>query len=174
MEEHTMKSINEYIGQELQWVHPKMLSSEYELRGGDELFARLHLKGTFSSQVCAETTHGNWKIVQKGISQAITVLSLDTQTELASLKRGISGQATLLTLDGQEYKWRCSNYWRDVWTWLNKEGTSILHLKRGSRVQFEPTSQSLPDLALLTTLGWYLHKKQEEAATAAAIVPIIG
>ena len=40
-----MKSINECIGQELQWIHPRKLSSEYELRGGDELFAYLHWQG---------------------------------------------------------------------------------------------------------------------------------
>jgi hypothetical protein len=169
-----MKSINECIGQELQWVHPNMFSGEYELRGGDELFARLHWKGTFSSQFCVETTNGNWKIVQKRMSQAITVLSPDTQTELATIKRSMSGQATLLTLDGREYRWHCTSFWRDVWTWLNNEGTPLLHLTRGSRVQLEPAAQDLPDLALLTTLGWYLHKRQEEDATVAAIVPFIG
>ncbi len=155
-----MKSINECIGQELQWIHPNVLNGEYELRGGDELFARFQWKGAFRSQVCVETTNGNWKIVQKGVSQTITVLSLDTQTELATIKRSISGQGT--------------SFWRDVWTWLNNEGTSLLHLIRGSCVQLEPAAQDLPDLALLTTLGWYLHKQQEEEATVAAIVPITG
>lgn len=168
-----MKSINECIGQELQWVHPSMLSGEYELRGGDELFARLHLKGAFSSQICAETTNGNWIIKRKGIRQTITVQALDSQTELATIKRGMSGQGTLLTLDGREYRWRCTSFWRDVWTWLNNEDTPLLHLIRGSRIQLEPVAQDLPDLALLTTLGWYLHKQQEEEATVAAIVPII-
>jgi hypothetical protein len=169
-----MKSINECIGQELQWIHPNVLSGEYELRGGDELFARFQWKGAFRSQVCVETTNGNWKIVQKGMSQTITVLSLDTQTELATIKRSMSGKATLLTPDGRKYRWQCTSFWRDVWTWLNNEGTSLLHLIRGSRVQLEPAAQDLPDLALLTTLSWYLHKQQEEEATVAAIVPIIG
>ena len=78
-----MKSINECIGQELKWVHPKMISCEYELRGGDELFARFQWKGAIRSQVFVETTNGNWKIVQKGINQTITVLALDSQSELA-------------------------------------------------------------------------------------------
>jgi hypothetical protein len=169
-----LKSINDCIGQELQWIHSNVFSSEYELRAGDELFARFHWKGAFSSQVIAETTNGNWKIKQKGMSQTITVLSLDSQKELATIKRSMSGEATLLTPDGRGYKWQCTSFWRDVWTWLNNEGTSLLHLIRGSRVQLEPAAQDLSDLALLTILSWYLHKRQEEEATVASIVPIIG
>ncbi len=52
-------------------------------------------------------------------------------------------------------------------------GIPLLHLTRGSRVQLEPAAQDLPDLDLLTTLGWYLHKQQEEEATVSAIVPVI-
>jgi len=169
-----MKSINECIGQELQWIHPNKFNGEYELRGDDEVFARFHLKGACGSQICAETANGNWIIKRKGIGQTITILALDSQSEIATIKRGMSGQSTLLTLDGHEYRWRCTSFWRDVWTWLNNEDTPLLHLRRGSRVQLEPAAHDLPDLALLTTLGWYLHKQQEDEATIAAIVPIIG
>jgi len=169
-----MKSINEYIGQELQWVHPHLLRPEYELRAGDEVLARLSSKRALSSRVRAETTAGQWAFVRKGLRQTITIQALDARTELASVKRGMSGQATLLFPDGCEYQWQCSSFWHDVWTWLNDEGTPLLHLKRGTQVQLELAAQDLPELALLTTLGWYLHKQQEEeAATVAAIVPVI-
>src|SRR5690348_16548792 len=155
-----MKSIYEYTDQQLQWIHPNTFKGEYELRGGDEVLARFHLNRACASQICAETANGNWIIKRKGIGQTITVLTLDSQTELATIKRGMSGQATLLTLDGHEYRWRCTSFWRDVWTWLNNEDTPLLHLIRGSRVRLEPVAQDLPDLALLATLGWYLHKRQ--------------
>jgi hypothetical protein len=170
-----MKTINEYKDQELQWIHPNKLKDEYELRGGDEAFARFHLNGASSShQIVAETANGRCIIKRKGFGQTITILDLDSQSELATIKRGMSGQSTLLTTDGREYRWRCTSFWRDVWTWLNNEDTPLLRLIRGSRVQLEPAAQDLPDLALLATLGWYLHKQQEEEATVAAIVPIIG
>ena len=169
-----MKSINDFIGQELQWVHPHRLRPEYELRAGDEVLARLSSTGALSSRVHAETVAGRWTFKRAGLRQAITIQALDAQTELASVKRGMSGQATLLYPDGREYRWQCSSFWQDVWTWLNSEGMPLLHLKRGTRVQFEPAAQDLPELALLATLGWYLHRqKQEEAATVAAIVPVI-
>ncbi len=169
-----MKSLNEYSGQELQWSHPNLLSSEYELRAGDELLARLHWQGAFTSRVHVDTADGSWMIERKGIRQSITVLALDTQTELATIKRGMSGQAILLFADGHEYRWQCTSFWHDVWTWVNTEGTPLLHVKRGAHVQLEPAAQGFPDLALLTALGWYLHKLQEEEAAIAAIVPIIG
>ena len=81
-----MKSLNEYIGQELQWIHPNVLSSEYELRAGDEVLARLHWNAAFTSHGHAETADGSWAIERKGIRQTITVLALDTQTELATIE----------------------------------------------------------------------------------------
>jgi hypothetical protein len=169
-----MKSINDYSAQELQWVHPNLLSAEYELRAGDEVLARLHWKGALTARVHAETADGSWMIERKGFRQTITVLAPDAHTELATIKRGMSGQATLLFADGREYRWHCTSFWHDVWTWINNEDTPLLHLKRGVQVHLEPAAQGLPDLALLTALSWYLHKQQEEETTIAAIVPIIG
>jgi len=169
-----MKTINDYKDQELQWHHPDKFSGVYELHGGDEVFARFRLKGPFGSQIVAEAANSNWIIKRKGIGQTITILDLASQTELTTIKRSISGQPTLLALEGREYRWRCTSFWRDVWTWLSNEDTPLLHLIRGSRVQLEQAAHDLPDLALLATIGWYLHKQQGEEATIAAIVPIIG
>ncbi|HLH63913.1 MAG TPA: hypothetical protein VKV20_19720 [Ktedonobacteraceae bacterium] len=169
-----MKSINECIGEELQWVHPHLLRAEYELRAGDEVLVSLSYSGAFSSQARAEAADGLWVFERKNLSRTITVLALDTRTELASVKRGMSGHSTLLFPDGREYRWQCSSFWHTVWTWFDQEGRPLLHLKRGKHVQLEPDACDLHDLALLTTLGWYLYKQQEEeAATAAAIVPVI-
>jgi hypothetical protein len=169
-----MRTINEYKDQELQWVHPNKFKGEYELRGGDEVFVRFHVNGAWGSKMIAETANGNWTIKRKGFGQSITILDSDTQSELASIKRGMSGKSTLRTLDGREYTWSCTSFWKDVWAWFTNEDTALVHLIRGSRVQLEPAAHDLPDLALLTTIGWYLHKLQEEEATVAAIVPVIG
>jgi hypothetical protein len=170
-----MNSMNECKDQELQWVHPNKFKGEYELRGSDEVFVRFHLNGAFGSrQIVAETANDKWIIKRKGFGQTITILAFDSQAELATIKRSISGKSTLLTLDGREYRWRCASFWRDVWTWINNEDTPLVHLIRGSRIQLEPDAHDLPDLALLATIGWYLHKQQEEEATVAAIVPVIG
>jgi hypothetical protein len=169
-----MKTINKYKNQELQWIHPHKFKGEYELCGGDEVFVRLHLNGACGSQMSAETANGNWIIKRKGFGQTISILALDSQSELATIKRGMSGQSILLTLDGSEYRWRCTSFWRDIWTWFNNEDTHLLDLIRGSPLQLKPAAHDLPDLALLATIGWYLHKQQEEEATVAVIVPVIG
>jgi hypothetical protein len=170
-----MKSINEYIGQELRWVHPHLRRREYELRAGDEVLARISYKGALSSQVRTESATGLWTLGRTGLRKAITILALDEHTEPATVKLGMNGQATLLFPDGLEYRWQCSSFWHDAWLWLNDEGTPLLHLKRGTHVQLEQAARDLPELALLATLAWYLHKQQEEeAASVAAIVPILG
>ena len=136
-----MKSINECIGQELRWVHPHLRRREYELRAGDEVLARISYTGALSSQVRAETAAGLWMFGRTGLRQVITILALDAHTEPASVKRGMSGQATLLFPDGHEYRWQCSNFWHDGWLWRNFEGTPLLHLKRGAQVQLEQAAR---------------------------------
>ena len=80
-----MKSLSECIGQELQWVHPHLLKSEYELRAGNALLARIYSKGVFSSQVNVETADGNWMIERKGLHQTMRILHPDTGTIAATV-----------------------------------------------------------------------------------------
>ena len=169
-----MKSLNEWSGEELQWVHPHLLKSEYELRAGDEVFARISVKGALNSQVSVETAESHWMIERKGLHQTIRVLLPDTGAVLATIKHTGSDRATLDFPDGRKYRWQRSSFWHDVWTWLDIEGLPLLHLKGGKHIQLEPAALGLPELALLITLGWYLHKqKEQEAATIAASVPTV-
>jgi hypothetical protein len=166
-----MKSLNDFLGQDLDWVQSHRLRSAYELRAGDELLAHLYWRGVFRSRVHVETADESWVIEQRGLRRTITVLTGDTHTKSATIKRGISGQATLHFPDGHMYTWQCTSFWRGVWTWLNQEGTPLLHQKRGTQVHLEPAARGISDLALITTLGWYLHRQQEEEA--GAVTPIV-
>lgn len=171
-----MKPISVFFGHELQWVHPRWLSNVYELQGGDELLATVRLEGPFRSRALVETVEGGWTIERKGVRQTIRIMQNGSQEEAATVKRGMSGKVTLLFPDERGFQWCCTSFWRDVWSWCTNEGTPLLHLTRGSRVQLEPAARELPEpeLALLTTLGWYLHKLQEEdAASTSYIVPVI-
>ncbi len=156
-------------------MHPKRLSNVYELRGGDELLATVSLEGPFRPRALVETAESAWTIERKGVRQSITVVQAGSHEEAATLKGGMSGKATLLLSGERGFQWGCTSFWRDVWSWFTNEGTPLLHLTRGSRVQLEPAARELPEpeLALLTTLGWYLHKLQEEETAAASIVPVI-
>ncbi len=166
-----MKSLNEYPGQELRWVHPHLLRSEYELRAGDEVLARISVKGAFETLVYIETTDSHWMIERKSLLQTIRVLLPDTGIELATIKRDGGDQATLIFPDGREYRWQRTSFWHENWTWFEQEGIPLLHVTGGKHIQLEPAAQGLPELALLITLGWYLHKqKEKEVATIAASV----
>ena len=169
-----MKSLNEYSGQELQWVHPHLLRSEYELRFGNEVLARIFVKGAFGTMVYIDTADSHWMIELKGLHPTMRVLLPDTGAELATIKHEGSDRATIVFPDGREYRWQRSSFWHDDWTWLNNEGAPLLHVKGKAHIQLEPAAQGLPELALLIALGWYLHKQQEKkAATIAASVPVV-
>ena len=64
--------------------------------------------------------------------------------------------------------------WR--WDFDSRDGlNSTMDKEKRADVQLAPTGYNLPKLALPATIGWYLHKQQEEeAASVAAIVPIMG
>jgi hypothetical protein len=125
--------------------------------------------------VHAETSAGTWVIERKGLRQTIALRPVGDQSSQPSLKRGMSGQATLRFPDGRAYTWQCTSCWHGVWAWRTPEGNPLLHLTRGRQVHLEPAARDLPELTLLAVLGWYLQKQQEaEAASVAAIVPIMG
>lgn len=174
-----MKSIVEYTGQELRWVHPNRKSPEYELRSGDEVLIRLSSHGMFMSQVRVDTEASTWIIERKGLLQTISVHSEEVQapTEVPNIERRMSGQVTLRFPDGHSYTWRCSSFWRNVWTWFDAEGAPLLQAAGKSSVRLESSAgrTEVGHLALLVGLSWFLHRVQEEgAAAASAIVPVIG
>jgi len=176
-----MRTLNEYAGLELQWVQPNRRRPDYELRSRDEVLAHLYRKGASALRVQMETADGNWLIERRGLLQTITILSLDEDTKAGapSIKRGISGKATLRFPDGQAYRWQCASFWRGEWTWLDGEGVPLLRVKKGTDVLIEQAARDMPlqPLALLVALGWFLYRLQaEEAASASvsAIVPVIG
>jgi hypothetical protein len=177
-----MNTLNEYIDQELRWVRPNRRRGEYELRAGGEALVRISPEGRCAWQVRAESGEGGWRIERKGLVQAIAVTPLNANAELEApaVERRMTGQATVRFPEGRSYRWQCTNFWRDVWTWHNNEGTPLLQLKRGTQVQIEPAARELTgersaDLALLAALGWFLHMQYEQnAAYAGSYVPIVG
>jgi hypothetical protein len=177
-----MNTLSEYAGQELRWVRPNRRRGEYELRAGDEALVRSSYEGAHGGRVRVEAGDDSWLIEQKGLAQRIIVAHLDTETELETpvVERSMTGRATVRFADGRSYRWQCASFWRDIWTWNNSEGTTLLQLKRGSQVQIEPAAQELTgerstDLALLAALGWFLHKEYEQnAAYSGSLVPIVG
>ena len=170
-----MKPLNDLSSNELRWVRPKRQRHIYELRSEDEVLATVNWKGASSASALVESANGSWTITRHGLAQTITIKETNAQIDLAAIKRGITGNVILSLPDGRAFCWRCTSFWRSIWSWEDADGRPLLHLKRGTSVQLEAGAQDVPELAVLLTLGWYLYKQQqEEAAFVGAIVAITG
>jgi hypothetical protein len=169
-----MQPIKDYIGQELHWISSKLPDRKYELRAGDAILARVQNQGRVALLI--DTANGSWIFERRGMRRIITIQQQETRQEPVTIKQGINGNAQLLFPDGREYKWQGTSFWRDTWVLLNPEGAPLLHLKKSSLAQLEPVAASEPDLALLTTLCWYLRrlkKQSDEEIAAVSVIPSI-
>ena len=168
-----MQPIKDYCGQELHWISSRLPDRKFELRAGDAVLARIQTQGRAAFLI--NTANGSWTFERRGIRRIITIQDLETRQEPVTIKLGFNGRAQLLFPDSREYKWQGTSFWRDTWVLLNPEGAPLLHLKKSSLVQLEPVAAAEPDLALLTTLSWYLcHLKRQADKEMAVVVTIMG
>jgi hypothetical protein len=93
-----------------------------------------------------------------------------------------TGTGTLDLRDGLQYHWTAANGWQSQWAWQAGDGTPLVTftvrqglVKVEGRVEIAPAAGSLPDLALLVTLGWYLVvlRAWDTAATAGGAVAAV-
>ena len=175
-----MKAIREAAGQDLQWRGKKVglfAKDEFELRSGDEVLAMLHAREKGTDWTCGEAAEGRWALQSRNIGsgEILVITELDSQAEIAVVKRGRKhglfqrDNDFLEFSDGRIVTWKKASMWHDEWDWVDSDGRPLIHFQRGHYVVIEPLALSLPELSLLVIVGWQLLKLQEEARTKAAI-----
>lgn len=183
-----MKPIRAIANQFLRWTQPALLKREYELRAGDEVVATLRWQKTFGSLALAETANGTWTFKRSGfLRPKVMVRVPGSETEVATFKPGWGGEGTLRFSDGRYYQWQHTNFWRSDWFFSDQGGEPLVHFKaefeasaavilfkHAAEVKFEPTAASVPDLSLLTALGWYLMVLMSEDAAGAVAGAVVG
>ena len=76
----------------LEWRQPGALSREYELRGGDSIFARLVWLKMFGTLASAETAGANWTFKRTGfLTSVITARVTGSETDIAYYEPNWSG-----------------------------------------------------------------------------------
>lgn len=161
-----MESMREAAGQDLQWKRVKWWKREFELRSGDEVFAKLYQQqGTRG--VIGEATDGLWSFKRRSFWNGdIVITELTSQTEIAVAKRG--RQKSLAFSDGHILTLKKTSIWRHEWVWLNDDETPLVHFYPNKHLTLEPAALSFPELSLLVILGWHLIVLQQEAEASAA------
>lgn len=175
-----MRSIREVAEQPLRWSQPSALKREYELHAGDDVVATLRWQKTFGSLALAETAGGSWTFKRSGfLRPKVTVRMLGSEMEVGVFKPGWGGEGTLRFSEGPCYEWQNTSFWRSEWAFANDAGESLVHFKpepaffkQSAEVKVELCAVALPELSLLTVLGWYLMLllSEDSAGAAAGVV----
>ncbi len=170
-----MNTIREFAGQPLRWVQPKAVKQQFELHSGDEVLAVMQWQSSWRSSATAETAEGNWSFNRRGFRQQVSIEANRADLPIPTLSRRWTGSATLTFPDGQSYLWKRSGFWGIKRAWTTPDGVPLVTFKTayglfktGGEVAIEPTAATLPELALLMTLGWYLVVMAARDAAAAS------
>src|SRR5262245_13206354 len=79
-----MKAIAEFARTPLQWVQPRALKMEYELRSGDQVVATLRFRSSFGSFATGKSGDVCWTCIRVGFWRTrATVRASDADTDLA-------------------------------------------------------------------------------------------
>ena len=176
-----MKRIAEVIGRELEWVQPRAMKMEYELRAGDELIATLRFRSSFGSFATAESADGCWTFKRVGFwKPRVTIRGCGTDLDIAVFKNNTwSGGGTLEFPDGRKFL-ASTNLWQTNFEFKTEAGEELVRFKTGgllrlsAKVEIQPDQAGKPELPWVVMLGWYLFIMMyvDTASSADAVAAI--
>lgn len=170
-----MRHIAQMAGSELEWVQPRALKMEYELRSGDEVVATLRFRSSWGSFATAESADGCWTFKRVGFWQTrATVRPCGSEEEIAGFRQGTwSFGGTLELPDGRKYL-ASTNFWATRYEIQSESGEALIRyrthgvLRLGAHMEILPPAAGLPELPWMAMLGWYLAVMMHNDSAAAA------
>lgn len=158
-----MRHIAQMVGSDLEWVQPRALRMEYELRAGEEVVATLRFRSSLGSFATAESADGCWTFKRVGFWQTrATVRSCESEAEIATFRQGTwTSGGTLELPDGRKYL-ASTNCWQTRYHIQTESGEPLIHftmrgmIRLASHMEIEPVAAELPELPWMAMLGWYL------------------
>jgi hypothetical protein len=180
-----MKTIQEALYTQPQWVQPRASQNRFDLRSGEDLYAQLEFPKWYGSLAIATAAGQRWTFKRVGFfNPRVTVRGEGSETDLAVFQPRWTGtEGTAHITNGAAYTWKTANFWATEYVWLNTAGELLIQYRQGieaswladlfktqSRVEIQPSAQALQDLSLLVSLGWYLIvlKQQDDASAVTA------
>lgn len=150
-------------GLPLEWVQPRALKMDYELRSGDEVIATLRFRSSFGSFATGENADGCWTFKRVGFLQTrATIRVCGSDEEIATFKNNTwTGGGTLELRDGRKFP-ATTNFWQTRLELQDASGQSLIQLKNAaivrarSTVEIQPNALTVPETPWMTIFGWYL------------------
>jgi hypothetical protein len=154
---HEMKTIAEFAGKPLQWLQPRALKMEYELRSGEEIVGTLRFRSSLGTFATGQSGEGGWTFKRVGFWQTrATVRANGADTDLAVFKHNTwSGGGTLELASGRKYR-VTSNAWQTRLEFLDEANAKMFALQIGGLVRLSATITVPPAATLMPELPWML------------------
>jgi hypothetical protein len=169
-----MQSIRNAQGHALSWQQQQPHPRAYELRSGETVFATLRWLQAFGSLAQADTTEGQWTFKRVGFWRPrVTVRILGASSDLMHFEPTRVGSGAIHLPEGRQLRWSTTGGDQTQWAWHAPTGQPLLRFSvpegaaSSGQVRIEPDAFALPDLSLLTPLGWYLTILLTDDSTAA-------
>lgn len=170
-----MRHIAQLVGSSLEWVQPRALKMEYELREGEEVVATLRFRSSWGSFATAESADGCWTFKRVGFWQTrATVRPCGSETEIASFRQGTwASGGTLEMPDGRKFP-VSTNFWQTRYQVQTESGEPLITYKTHgivrleARMEIAPQAAGMPELPWIAMLGWYLAVLMYNDSAAAA------
>lgn len=171
-----MRTLHEIAGQPLMWLQPRAMKHVFELHCGDEVLGTIRWPSSWNSAAVAELAEGSCIFKRSGFRQQVSLEASRSSVPTQTLHCRWTGSATLSFPDGHAFRWKGTSFWGTRYAWSMPDGTPLVrfHLhegfvRTGGQIDIEPFAASLPELALLVSLGWYLVIMGSRDAAAAAV-----
>jgi nitrogen fixation protein len=165
-------------GKPLAWVEVKSWKACYELRAGAQVAAIMEMDGAFKVTATAHSAQGSWHLARHGLFKMYSNVTPETQSEpILRLDNVWWDGGSIILPNGRKLLWRNMNFWGTKFAFVDAatEHTLITYnyrgfLKSNADVVLSPEAESLSDLTMLLSLGWYLVVRHMMDAAAASVM----
>ena len=152
---------------------PKTFQENYEIYSDSKIFGRLNCKGLIRSQAFAEAEGKKWKFEQKGLfNTRVLIKPENSDTPIAEFHSGAFSSGGTLKLNGKEFKFKSTSWWKSNYIWTDGNNKEIIRYKTGGMLKMNGEVEvdvdiSDPNNLLLILLGLYQVKLINDATSAA-------
>jgi len=161
-----MKPMREMGDREWTWDQPRSFAEQFELRASGDLVASLGREAGMSPArpYHAATAEGEWILKRRSLLlPSLDVRRPGSSEPVAVYRPGWLGRGRTRMQSGLEYPWKMESFWRFEWARMDQGGSPLVSFqpvfsfaRARAHVEVTGTALRLPDLAILTVLGWML------------------
>ena len=149
---------------EITWTRVRSFRKEYKIEGIGTQVVKLKRKSVLSGSATGELNGEKIEFVSKGdFNRTIFVKNITTGKEIGSMdiKWYGNNNGLFLFFSGKKYVWKCVDFFRGQWAWLNEENEVIMTFlpenlfNQSGRIKMDRADE-LEEIAFLTVLGLHL------------------